>query len=389
MTSYIVHTCLLLSLFATRSESHLIKIALPTIPEQTVRGARHIARRETEACTNYVEVSINSLTIPTGFENIMAPWTNNNLNVKAYRSSTVSQGIDQILRLKVPGLGGSTVGDVFQHLKDNGPCWILPYGGVVRDIFLGRPPNDVDAEISCPASHVRTLCLQKWGSSNCQGTSDSSITYIGSQTAKVSTGDTQGIDLAPWDLMIRGSITSFEYTANSLAYDMSGNNVVLDFTSTGVMDTCQKKIRIPSFTVNDWVTDKKVYRYWKLRVKGFSADSSETANFIVTKAKDFISKDGQPFAKFYCSYVLMGTYSTDGGTCSIADSSSVAANVKKYGQFFLEDMGSFWTETAQPIANGIKQVPNSALDFNTKVSMASVFLALGLNSLAVFIVSYY
>lgn len=357
--SVMLFVCAACVCFLAGNEAHLIKIALPAV---TVSGETHVSRRATAACEDYSEVNTTSLSAPEGFESLPKPWIDGTLDVKAYWSATVSSGIEHLLNLTVPGLDGSTVRDVFDYLKVQGPCLIFPFGGVVRDQFLGKPSNDVDAEISCSANRARALCTKRWGADSCQDVTDpdlrSGYTYIGSRTASVSAGDTQGIDMAIWELTFFAKLTDFEYTANSLAYDMYGSQVVLDLTSTGVADACAKKIRIPTsnFSLWDsWKTDQKVYRYWKLRVKGFSSVDSATEAYIVSEAKSFIAHRGETFTMFYCSYVLTGRYIDLDNSCSFVECSHIQAKVQLYSDFFSSDMGSFWNQTAKPVADSLRQ----------------------------------
>lgn len=343
------------------NEGHRIKIALFPLGMQSMDPIG-ISKRAISACNDYKEVNKSTLSLPKGFETLPEPWNSSNLlDVKVYRSESVSSGIEHALNLTVPGLGGSTVRDVFDYLKVQGPCWIFPFGGVVRDQFLGQHPNDVDAEISCSADRVRGLCTAKWGSSNCENVGDANrrsfYTYIGSRNAAVATGNTEGIDMAGWEVTFFGNLSDFEYTANSLAYDIYGNQVVLDFTSTGMVDVCSKKIRIPASADhwNSWENSLKVYRYWKLRFKGFSSVDLNTSNYIVHEAKSSLVHRGETFTTFYCRYVLIGTYSAMDNSCSIKNCSSVMNKTELYGNVFAEDMGNFWKETAKPVADGILQ----------------------------------
>ena len=138
----------------------------------------------------------------------------------------------------VPGIDSSTVADVLQVLREGG-CPVFIYGGVVRDQFLGRAPNDVDVEVDCTISTVVSLCKQNWGDGNC-GKETNAITHIGTPL------DPKSVDLAPTTSTFYASLSQLEYTANSLAYDTNGLDVIIDLTGNGVEDVCSRKIRIPS-----------------------------------------------------------------------------------------------------------------------------------------------
>ena len=49
-----------------------------------------------------------------------------------------------------------------------------------------------------------------------------------------------------WNGTIFGPLYSKEYTTNALSYDINGNNVIIDIVGSGVNDTCNHLIRIPT-----------------------------------------------------------------------------------------------------------------------------------------------
>ena len=86
-----------------------------------------------------------------------------NPRVKFYQSDTLSRSISNLLQSAkmVPGLNIS-VSDVLKEYLRRG-CPVYIHGGVIRDLFLGHSPNDIDAKVGCNSTYVNDVCLQLWG----------------------------------------------------------------------------------------------------------------------------------------------------------------------------------------------------------------------------------
>ena len=312
-------------------------------------------RQTSEACTDKTEVTVSASTLPDLVNHVPSV----NARVKAFNSTRAESGVYMLLGLKVPGLNGATIKEVLDTLRDAG-CLSYLFGGSVRDQFIDGTPNDADVEMSCSTSTLLQLCELNWGEGNCLKFSNSMIVHIGNEAA--TDGNTDIIDTAPWDDTFYGPPSNLEYTVNSLAYDVNQiPGLVIDFSGMGVEDVCAQPplIRIPSDSGNQsswdaWQTRDKVYRFWKLRIKGFSAADMATLDYITSKAKQYISSDGSSFSKFYCSKAYAGTYSNSGtsnsttltctvdkATCQIAKATGI-----KYDVVLSQDLGNFWTDIA-------------------------------------------
>lgn len=272
---------------------------------------RNIRQADT-ACSDKVTVSRESLMLP-GMLNEL------NQRVRFFRSQYATSSLTTFINsATVPGIESSTVADILEVLRDGG-CPVFIYGGVVRDQFLGKTPNDVDVEVDCTISTVVTICKQNWGNGNC-GKETDTITHIGTPF------DPKSVDLAPTTSTFYASLSQLEYTVNSLAYDTNGLNVIIDLSGNGVDDVCTKTIRIPSDdnsedSWNLWkaASPYKLYRFWKLRSKGFTAYNEDTENFIVSSTKTEIDGDsptGRQFKSFYCNAVYSHSYNSERNTCS-------------------------------------------------------------------------
>ena len=212
----------------------------------------------------------------------------------------------------VPGLSKTTV---FAKLEQHG-CVCLPFGGSVRDQFLGENVLDIDADTPCGVHKVVEICKKYWKSEYCKApksTAPLQIVHIGEYTE----GDGEEIDLANWNNTFFGSLTNLGYTTNSLGYyDDAKNNrgVVIDLPGSGVIDTCNMVINIPvpRNQWEDWYHDDfyKIFRYWKLRAKGYKANGNELPSFIASKTKEILpTKYGKRvFRMTFFKYAFSGDY---------------------------------------------------------------------------------
>ena len=158
----------LLSVLLPAVSCSRFKIAIPA--ESSAESARDsFAKRAGGGCSDFVRVqNPGSLNFPDGFQHLQRPWID---NYRAYAgtSETVTYGINHLFTLKVPGLEGQTIMEVIGILKRNG-CLSFPFGGAVRDQFLGLIPQDLDMESNCDADTLYRICKQNWDQrfSNCR-----------------------------------------------------------------------------------------------------------------------------------------------------------------------------------------------------------------------------
>ena len=264
--------------------------------------------------------------------------------------------MDKALSAYVPGLGKTTIKDVLHKLKMHG-CVCLPYGGAVRDQFLGKDALDIDADTPCELDKVVDICKRYWDAKYCKAPpkwASLKIVHIG----ELSEGDGEEMDLANWNTTFFGSLTNLEYTTNSLGYyedKANDRGIIVDLPGTGVEDTCNKWIRIPvpSDQWQDWYNGDnwKIVRYWKLRAKGYTAQNDALPKFIKKTMMEILSTSkGEKFFKTtYCKYALSGNISN--ATCLIP--SSVCEDRDKlrdkYYALYEEVLGEFWEEKAKPL----------------------------------------
>ena len=276
-------------------------------------------RSAVDVCSDFTTASTPySFVFPRGFHHLPRPWIDNPTATTG-TSATVTQGMNHLFSLRVPGLGGQTVADVVDELEREG-CLSFPWGESVRDLFFGELLWDLDMESNCDADTLQSICLEKWGLSNCHR-SKRSIVHIGVGEEKAKDEETNNIEAANWNETFFGDGTSLEYTTNSISYFGYGLNIVIDITGNGVNDTCNKKIRIPVATdVRDkWASPLKLYCFWKLRVKGYTAADTDTMTYIIVGAKNAILKESEELQRFYCQIVLIGNWTSS--QCSVPSES--------------------------------------------------------------------
>ena len=277
---------LLVLLIVQQKKSSPYKVScmpLEPIFDSGRRSAVDVCSDFTAATTPY------SFVFPWGFHHLPRPWIDNPTATTG-SSATVTQGMNHLFSLRVPGLGGQTIADVVEELEREG-CLSFPWGESVRDLFFGELLWDLDMESNCDADTLESICLEKWGLSNCHR----SIVHIGVGEEKAEDEETNNIEAANWNKTFFGDGTSLDYTTNSISYFGYGLNIVIDITGNGVNDTCNKKIRIPvAADVQDkLVSPVKLYCFWKLRVKGYTAADTDTMTYIIAGAKNAILKESE------------------------------------------------------------------------------------------------
>ncbi len=275
-------------------------------------------------------------------------------SVKFWSSAVVTKKMKHIENIKVAGLNGQTIGDIFEVLRQNG-CYPFLYGGSVRDQILDQPPVDADIEVDCTLAELLRVCVDNWGEYNCKRYPHSHIAHIGNVTMD---RDLEIIDLGTTTSTFYASIYDLEYTVNSLAFDMNVNDVIIDLTGTGVRDACGQLIRIPSIDDSEaswkmWLnsTGGALYRFWKLRVKGLLAYNSDTRRFIIENAKKKIEAEPWSFPTFYCHYVFQSKYDRRTNMCRVRSRRECEKGLSRavqYNSVLSEDLGEFWIHSVIP-----------------------------------------
>ena len=295
-------------------------------------------------CDNYkVERREEKLEYPGEFKGLNKPWEKNDFTV-VYTSKEVTQGMEAMFKLEVPGLRGEKIKEVLDYLESKN-CLSFPFGGCVRDQFLGALPGDLDMETNCKREYFKEVCVAWWGEQNCQ--SGTTAEHIGSKADHNDLGNTDELDAANWKETFFGDGTILEYTTNSIAYFANGKDIVIDLTGSGVYDTCKKLIRIPvaEHLRNAWKSESKTFRYWKLRAKGYKAADEGTLNFIVL---DMIKNQPKVFKKYYCKYVLQGEMSN---TCVILPTKCDLPKKDIFDDVFFEDLKVDWALIGQDLTH--------------------------------------
>ena len=331
--------------------SDIFRIAIP----QEERLHRRLTRQTEHGACRDISMMNNPETL--GYSNdlqyLRRPWVDSSI-ATTITSATATEGMNKLYELVVPGLNGNKIIQVIEYFKMNG-CLSFPYGGSVRDQFLGKTPADLDMESNCDAATLLTLCKQRWPETSCQRSKTDKV-HIGDDTNPQRDGQTDVIDAANWNETFFGDGTALEYTTNAMAYFADELNIVIDLTGKGVNDTCGKQIRIP--VAKDmweaWVTSEKIYRFWKLRVKEYEAADEETMTFVVGKAKLFIMENQERFKNFYCRAALGGTYVNSWCNITRNDCSKALQNKSNYDSYFEKDFETFWSNTVKSLIDKLE-----------------------------------
>ena len=313
---------------------------------QAHRMRRFVVSKYNTACADVVEVERESLTLRGNLSKLHE-------RVKFYRSTFATEHLKLIYDRSVPGLGSVNVGEVLDVLR-KAECYPFLFGGGVRDQFLGRVPRDVDVEVDCSIERLLEVCVNTWGAHNCRRSTGSPIPFahIGNETL----GEGLDIDLASTDLFFFSPPSALEYTVNSLVYETSGDDVIIDLSGTGNTDVCDHIIRIPSDDGSEESWDEwrssitKVYRFWKLREKKLKPFNNATLEYIVRYATIDIEENPENFYNFYCDEVFDIDYNAVSHSCPAPEDTceSGLENAFDFHRAFREDFMDYW-DTLQPL----------------------------------------
>lgn len=90
----------------------------------------------------------------------------------------------------------------------------------------------------------------------------------------------------------------------------------------------------------------KLYRFWKLRTKAFSAIDGATQQYIIEHTTMAIQNDPNSFKKFYCDAVYgTGNFNNVTDMCEVTQEvcTANAATAENYKQRFQEDFGDSYS----------------------------------------------
>jgi len=319
-----------------------------------------------------------------------APWTV--AGTVVWKSAAVQSLVNNLMATCVPGLEKfpptkpRTYGEVFDAFFKAG-CLFYIHGGSVRDFLNKDEPKDIDVEYSCPKETVRTTCLANYGENFCFGAQTAAYFRVGPTDGSESRDLLEGTN---WLETTFNDARAKEFTTNTVSFDNNptGNAVatrygnLLDFTGTGVIDTCDKQIRatVQPAQWNEWVFDwktlaavkkfnglSKVARFWKLRAKGFQT-AAAFLTFMINTVKTYwapsAATDNQGLSNVFrmqiCAKLLRGkvryTVPTDRNSkplgCDVAPlSEALRRKVNGYADALKVDMGADWYKTNIADAN--------------------------------------
>jgi len=177
-------------------------------------------------------------------------------------------------------------------------------GGAVRDALSGSTKHmkDIDIAFGCTAVELKSIAQQQqW--QNCKVINTGRV-VLGLQTGcglegKSIRGTNSDEIKFPNQICTLSNDLAMEclckdFTCNCLFFDPQ-NKVICDPSGYGYHDAMNKQLRIPVDQQYwlDWVNGnpKKLFRYWVMKAKGYSAIDVQTHNFIVSEFKSRKLKD--------------------------------------------------------------------------------------------------
>ena len=339
---------LVVLLCAITALTQAVRIKIYLSRDSVERYHALISKRQTQdtACSDAVVVDRGSLTLPGRLNQL-------NGRVRFYRSEIARDNLNIFQDMaRVPLASGTVLlREVLNTLRNN-LCFPFFYGGAVRDQFLGAQPNDADVEIDCSIETFFNVCTSTWGEVNCGRSSSRPLGHVG-----IVHSDLENVDVASTSITFYAPLSDLEYTANSLALDLNGLDVVIDLPGTGEMDVCNRCIRIPSDddSLSSWdawaVDTNKLLRFWKLRIKNFRACNASTLHFITNQVMARLQTEPNKFGTFYCYNVYDGSrYTAANRQCNASATVCEDGREKaeKYNNAFAEDFGDYWTNVLEP-----------------------------------------
>jgi len=263
---------------------------------------------------------------------------------KIYRSICLESFIENMFQSPLNELTNITFQEILEAYAANN-CPVYLHGGLLRDILKGDPSHDIDLSFSCDSELAVSICKNLLGeteqSKNVSLCYGNKMGYIFIGRRKIDTG----LEGKYWH---ESKFYQEEYTPNMLYYDLK-NRVIIDM-NTGVEDIRKQQIRIPVepllwdlwlFTPNKtislpevpflekWFVLRKVCRYWKLKVKGYTDSPGDDKSYLIGKINDLWDSPNYPmrhvFHEFLCEALGGRFYSSDftcvvpGGFLTVSD----------------------------------------------------------------------
>ena len=151
-------SCAAVALLISSRSADAARVRIQIEPNDRLRYA-NLAVGES-ACTDVVDVDYSSIYLYGELEKLGE-------DVTFHRSAIAAENLGEFTTMRVPGLEGKTIGDVFVVMREAG-CLPFYIGGAVRDQFLNRVPADADVQVDCPIEYFVEVCIANWGESNCR-----------------------------------------------------------------------------------------------------------------------------------------------------------------------------------------------------------------------------
>lgn len=211
-----------------------------------------------------------------------------------------SQKIEEYLKNIVPGLDHS-YRDIFNMIiKEGHNVWLT--GGAIRDLLAPEPsaPNDLDFTFDCTRDEIQRI-LRTNG-----------VPYIIPNSYLINIGLKDTVNMGGLESIyaFHAKDEELEFTVNTVHYHLNTSSFEGRFKK-GLKDLIDKKIIVKTRDLDTWLygwpsaRPTKIFRYWKMRGKGFHS-VSHLERFIVYEAVKAFKQDPEAFRMQLLNY--LGTH---------------------------------------------------------------------------------
>ncbi|CRX38599.1 hypothetical protein [Estrella lausannensis] len=210
----------------------------------------------------------------------------------------LAQRIEGYLYTRVPGMN-ITYRDVFNLVMNEGyNVWLT--GGAIRDLILSDNPqlNDLDFSFDCTIEQLEEILTRN----------EVLYTKIPNYLV-INIGTREGVAMEGIEsaYAIHARDEEREFTVNNIYYHVNTATFEPEFKK-GIQDLNDRKLAVKAKNLSEWLYGGqserpiKIFRYWKMLGKGFSA-SPELERFMAYECVKAFKKDPEAFRHHLLQYI--------------------------------------------------------------------------------------
>lgn len=210
----------------------------------------------------------------------------------------LAQRIEGYFYTKVPGMD-ITYRDVFNMIMDEGyNVWLT--GGAIRDLILSDDPelNDMDFSFDCTIEQLEEILTRN----------EVLYTKIPNYLV-INIGTKEGVPMEGIEstYAVHAKDEEREFTVNNIYYHVNTATFEQEFKK-GIQDLKERKLAVKAKNLSEWLYGGqserpiKIFRYWKMLGKGFSA-SPELERFMAYESVKAFKKDPDAFKNHLLNYI--------------------------------------------------------------------------------------